>query len=62
MNWTVGLSYGITLLCYAAAIMIANEFAENTLRNRFIAKGDLLGEFDNIKERFIKEKEESIKK
>ena len=59
-EWTAGLSYGITIITsYAAAIMIANEFAENTLRNRFIAKGDLLGEFDNMKDKFI-QKEESI--
>lgn len=61
-DWTVGLSYAFTVfLAYAAAVIIANEFAENTLRNRFIAKGDLLGEFDNMKDKFI-QKEESIKK
>lgn len=52
-NWFLGIAYGISvLISFISAIVIATDFASTTLRNRFIAKGDLLGEFYNIQEQF----------
>ena len=60
-NWQVGLVYGFTILAgYVTSVVIATDFANSVLRNRFIAKADLLNEFDNIKERFYK-KEDTVK-
>lgn len=53
-NWFLGLTYGLTIFInFIFSIIIAADFVSSTLRNRFIGKGDLLTEFDNIKERFI---------
>jgi len=53
-NWFLGLAYAMTvLISYISSVIIATDFANTTLRNRFIAKGDLLMEFDNIKENFM---------
>lgn len=58
-NWYLGLAYGATIFfSFVSAIIIATDFTNTTLRNRFIAKGDLLNEFYNIKEMFIPKKEE----
>jgi hypothetical protein len=53
-NWFLGLTYGMTVfISYVSAVIIASDYANTTLRYRFVAKGDLLNEFYNIKEQFI---------
>lgn len=53
-NWVLGITYGISVfMSFVSAIVIATDFVSTTLRNRFLAKADLLNEFDNIKDRFI---------
>lgn len=55
-NWVLGVTYGISVfISFVSAIVIATDYVSTTLRNRFLAKADLLNEFDNIKERFITE-------
>lgn len=57
-NWVLGLTYGmVVVMSFVSSIVIATDFVTSTLRNRYIAKADLLIEFDNIKDRFIKEEE-----
>lgn len=61
-NWVLGLTYGITIIfAYATSVIVATDFVHSTLRNRYIAKGDLLQEFYNIKEKYIPEVKEEIK-
>lgn len=56
-NWSLGGAYAFVVLSsYVSAIVIATDFVQTTLRNRYVAKADLLGEFDNIKQKFIDEK------
>jgi hypothetical protein len=53
-NWVLGITYGISVfISFVSAIVIATDFVSTTLRNRFLAKADLLNEFDNIKDKFI---------
>lgn len=53
-NWVLGITYGISVfMSFVSAIVIATDFVSTTLRNRFLAKADLLNEFDNIKDKFI---------
>jgi hypothetical protein len=53
-NWVLGITYGISVfISFVSAIVIATDYVSTTLRNRFLAKADLLNEFDNIKDRFI---------
>ena len=53
-NWILGITYGmVVVMSFVSAIVIASDFVTSTLRNRYIAKADLLNEFDNIKDRFI---------
>lgn len=53
-NWFLGLTYGLTILIsFISSVVIATDFVTTTLRNRYIAKADLLNEFNNIKEQFI---------
>jgi acid phosphatase family membrane protein YuiD len=60
-NWVLGITYGLTvIMSFVSAIIIATDFVSTTLRNRYLAKADLLREFDNIKEMFEK-KEEVVK-
>ena len=55
-NWVLGLTYGmVVVMSFVSSIVIATDFVTSTLRNRYIAKADLLNEFDNIKDRFIKQ-------
>lgn len=55
-NWYLGLTYGFTILMSAInAVAVAKDLTDTTLRFRFIAKGDYLNEFFNIKEMFIEE-------
>ena len=59
-NWFLGITYGLTvLISYVSSVIIATDFVQSTLRNRYIAKGDLLNEFDNIKKQFIEKEEHS---
>lgn len=54
-NWQLGLTYGFMVVSsWIGSIMVAGEFVNTTLRNRFITKGDNLGEFYNIQDMFIK--------
>jgi hypothetical protein len=60
-NWVLGLTYGVTIIIsYVTAIFIATDYVNSTLRNRFIAKSNVLNEFYNIKEKFIPKKEGEI--
>lgn len=53
-NWVLGVTYGLTvILSFVASIIVATDFVSTTLRNRYLAKADLLREFDNIKDRFF---------
>jgi hypothetical protein len=53
-NWVLGITYGmVVVMSFVSAIVIASDFVTSTLRNRYIAKADLLNEFDNIKDIFI---------
>lgn len=53
-NWYLGLTYGFTVfMSFISAVIVSTDFANTTLRNRYLAKADLLNEFDNIKEIFI---------
>jgi hypothetical protein len=53
-NWVLGLTYGLTIvMSFAGAIIVATDFVSTTLRNRYLAKADLLNEFNNIKDMFI---------
>lgn len=54
-NWVLGLTYGLTIIMsFASSIIVATDFVSTTLRNRYLAKADLLNEFNNIKDMFIK--------
>lgn len=60
-NWVLGLVFGSTIIMSAiGAIVSAADYGTNTLKNRFIGKGDLLQEFDNISDLFIKENEKKL--
>ena len=60
-NWILGITYGLTvIMSFVSAIIIATDFVSTTLRNRYLAKADLLREFDNIKKMFEKKQEEVI--
>ena len=42
-NWFLGLTYGLTILIsFISSVVIATDFVTTTLRNRYIAKADLL--------------------
>ncbi len=57
-GWGLGLTYGTMILMSAvSSILVAVEYVNNDLRNRFITKGDLLQEFFNIKNKFIVKEE-----
>jgi hypothetical protein len=57
----LGITYGISVfMSFVSAIVIATDFVTTTLRNRFLAKADLLNEFDNIKDLFIKTEPKSV--
>jgi hypothetical protein len=57
-NWVLGITYGMVVITsYVSSIVVASDFVTSTLRNRYIAKADLLNEFDNIKHRFIDKNE-----
>lgn len=52
-NWWLGIIYGFTVfMSFITSIIIGTDYAGTTLRNRFIAKGDLLHEFGNVKDMF----------
>lgn len=61
-NWPMGLVFaGTIIMSHISSIVTAADYGMNTLRQRFIGKGDHLLEFNNMKERFIKEEEAAIK-
>jgi hypothetical protein len=58
-NYVLGLVFGGIIVASAIGSIIAGaDYGTNTLKNRFIGKGDLLIEFFNMKERFIQEEKE----
>lgn len=60
-NWILGITYGmVVVMSFVSAIVIASDYVTSTLRNRYIAKADLLNEFDNIKDRFIPKEEVKV--
>lgn len=53
-NWFLGITYGFTvLLSFIASNIYGADYANNGLRQRYIAKADLLNEFSNMVEYFI---------
>jgi hypothetical protein len=55
-NWVLGVVFAGTILASAIGAIIAGaDYGTNTLKNRFIGKGDLLIEFFNLKDRFLEE-------
>lgn len=55
-EWVLGITYGfVVFMSFITANVLGNDYANNTLRQRYIAKSDLLNEFFNIKEDFIGE-------
>ena len=62
-NWVLGLTYGATvLLSFIMANITGADYANNGLRQRYIAKADLLNEFDNMIDFFIEQEKETMKK
>lgn len=60
-NWVLGITYGLTvIISFVSAIVVATDFVTTTLRNRYLAKADLLNEFNNIKEQFIEVPKEEV--
>ena len=58
-NWALGLLFATTiLLSGVSAIISAADYVSNKLKNRFIGKGELLNEFNNIKQRFYEQLQE----
>lgn len=56
-NWGLGILYAsMVLLSFIGAIITANDYTLSTLKNRYIAKGDLLNEMYNIKEKYTEVK------
>lgn len=55
-EWILGITYASTVISsFIVANVMGTDYANNTLRQRYIAKSDLLNEFYNIKEDFILE-------
>lgn len=66
-NWFLGITYGFTvLLSFIMANITGGDYANNGLRQRYIAKSDLLNEFYNMigyfeeEEKRINKKEEKV--
>ena len=61
-NWILGVTFAITIFLSAiTAIVVAADYANSTLRNRYIAKADYLNEFDNVKNNFMVPKQIELK-
>jgi hypothetical protein len=61
-NWVLGATYGFTIfMSYVSSVISGTDATNSTLRNRYIAKGDYLQEFYNIREMFIKKPKEEAK-
>lgn len=55
-EWVLGITYSfVVFMSFITANVLGNDYANNTLRQRYIAKSDLLNEFYNIKGDFILE-------
>ncbi len=58
-EWGLGATYGFMVLSAAATATVAGkEYVNNTLKSRFIAKGDYLQEFFNMRDKFADYKED----
>lgn len=58
-NWVLGITYGFTVfVSFITSNITGGDYANNGLRQRFIAKSDYLNEFYNMKEVFIKQVKE----
>lgn len=52
-NWFLGIAYGVVVfISFITSIVIAADFTNTTLRNRYIGKANLLTEFNNVKEKY----------
>lgn len=62
-NWFLGITYGFTvLLSFITSNVTGADYANSGLRQRYIAKADLLNEFHNMVDFFIEEeKRQKIK-
>lgn len=57
-NWVLGITYGFTvLLSFIMANIVGSDYANSDLRQRYIAKSDLLNEFYNMIDYFKKQEE-----
>lgn len=55
-NWVLGITYGFTVLTsFITANIVGSDYANNGLRQRYIAKTDLLDEFSNVVHLFEEE-------
>lgn len=62
-NWFLGITYGFTvLLSFIMANISGSDYANSGLRQRYIAKADLLNEFYNMVDYFVKQEKELAKK
>ncbi len=62
-NWLLGITYGFTvLLSFIMANIAGADYANSGLRQRYIAKADLLNEFYNMIDYFIEQEKELAKK
>ena len=62
-NWFLGITYGFTvLLSFIMANISGADYANSGLRQRYIAKADLLNEFHNMIDYFIEQEKELAKK
>ena len=60
-NWVLGTVFAFSILLSAiGAVASAADYAITTLRNRYIAKGELLSEFYNVKDLYVDDKDEKI--
>jgi len=62
-NWFLGITYGFTvLLSFIMANISGADYANSGLRQRYIAKADLLNEFYNMIDYFVEQEKELAKK
>ena len=62
-NWVLGITYGFTVLVsFITANITGADYANSGLRQRYIAKADLLDEFHNMIDYFVEQEKELAKK
>jgi len=60
-GWVSAITNSLGILfAWFGAVIAANDYVNNELRNRYISKGDLLSEFNNTAEKYIKEEKSDV--